>query len=143
MPFLIKTDLNTVATTEVIDLITNTNDTIVDQIIKESIEVMRSYLHRYYDVDIIFNAIDEDRNGIILKYLKDIVIYEVYIRRTRDLNEVAKLRYDEAMLWLDKVAAAKIDPDLPRLQIDENGDGTATSSTFMKLGSRKGHTNHW
>jgi phage gp36-like protein len=143
MPFLIKADLNTVATTEVRDLITNTNDAIVDQIIIESIDMMRSYLHRYYDVDIIFSAIGEARSNLILKYLKDIVIHEVYTRRSRDLNEVAKLRYDEAMLWLDKVAAAKIDPDLPRLNNGVDDDGNPQASTFMKLGSRKGHANHW
>jgi len=142
MPFLVKSDLNTVATTEVIDLITNMDDSIVDQIIVESIELIKTYLHRYYDVAAIFTAVDAARSGIILKYLKDIVIYEIYIRRTRDLNEVAKLRYDEAMLWLDKVAAAKIDPDLPRA-VAVNEDGEVETSTFMKLGSRKTHDNHW
>jgi phage gp36-like protein len=38
-----------------------------------------------------------------LKYLKDIVIYEVYMRHTRQINEAAQKRYNEAMNFLEKL----------------------------------------
>ncbi len=139
MAFLIESELKTVATNEVIDLITNNDDSIVIEIIEESIDLMKSYLFRYYDTDLIFAAENEDRSKIVLKYLKDIVIHEIYIRRTKRINEVAKLRYEEAMIWLEKVAKGKIDVDLPR----KKNENTGTPDTFLKLGSRKTYQNHW
>lgn len=142
--FLTKAELETVALPEVIDLITGSNDAIVDTIITESIEVMSSHLYKFYDTEAIFNASGAERSNIILKYLKDIVIHEVYIIRTKRMNEVAKMRYDEAMLWLEKMAKGDIEANLPRREVDTDGDGEPDSqSSFMKLGSRKNHTNHW
>lgn len=144
MPFLIKDELKTVATKEVIDLITNSNETIVNEIILESIDLMKSYLFRYYDIDAIFEAGGAQRSKIILKYLKDIVIHEVYIRRTKQYNEVAKDRYDEAMLWLEKIAKGDIEAPLPPKIVDTDGDGEPDSpSSFLKLGSRRSYKNHW
>lgn len=145
MAFLTKDDLKTVSTPEVIDLITGSDDTIVTTIITECTEIAKSYLHRYYDTQQIFSQSGTDRSQIVLKYLKDMVVHEIYIRRTRNaMNEVAAARYEEAMLWLDKVSSGKIDPDLPRKQVDTDGDGNADAdSTFMKMGSRKSYKNHW
>ncbi len=141
MAFLTEKELKTVATTEVVNLITSNNDGIVVEIIEESIDLMKSYLFKHYDTEQIFSAIGDDRSKVILKYLKDIVIYEIYIRRTKQYNEVAKLRYDEAMLWLEKVGYGKIDVDLPRKPTSENA--TDKESSFMKLGSRRTYKNHW
>ena len=103
MPFLTKTELKTVADLAIVDIITGLDDTIVSQIIAESIDVMSSYLSNYYDPAAIFTATGGDRNLMVMKHLKDIAIYEIYIRLTRDMNEVAKMRYDEAMNWLEKM----------------------------------------
>lgn len=145
MAFLTEQELKTVATAEVVDKITNNDNEIVTEIIAESIDLMRSYLFRYYDTDSIFSAVGDERSRVVLKYLKDIVIHEIYIRRTKTYNEVAKMRYDEAMLWLEKVGFGKIDADLPRKTTDTDGDGVAddTGSGFMKLGGRKTYKNHW
>lgn len=144
MAFLDKEELKTVATTEVVNLITRGDDTIVTEIIGESIDIIKTYLFKHFDTDAIFMAVDEERSKVILKYLKDIAIHEIYIRRTKQMNEVAKLRYDEAMLWLEKVAKGIIQPDLPLKLIDTDGDGLPDSGVpFMKLGSRKTYKNHW
>lgn len=137
-------ELKTVATREVIDLITNSDDSIVNEIIAESIDLMKSYLFRYYDTSSVFEKQGEQRSKVLLKYLKDIVIHEVYIRRTKKMNEVAKIRYDEAMLWLEKLAKGDIEADLPKKLEDTDGDGIPDEATpFMKLGSRKSYKNHW
>lgn len=144
MAFLTIEELKTVATREVIDLITNSDDSIVEEIINESIDLMKSYLFKYFDVDAIFSAEGEDRKRIVLKYLKDIVIHEVYQRRTRTLNEVAKERYDEALNWLEQIAKGNIAPDLPLKEIDKDGDGKPDgANSWMKLGSRRNKANHW
>lgn len=142
--FLEKTELKTVGVEEIINKIINNDDAIVEEIIEESIDVMKGYLFQYFDTDAIFNAVDQDRNLTVIKHLKGIVIFEIYTRRTKALNEVAKLRYDESMLWLEKVSTGKIKPDLPPKKIDTDGDGNPDSpSTFLKLGSRKNYQNGW
>ncbi|MDY3512970.1 DUF1320 family protein [Riemerella anatipestifer] len=142
--FLKIDELKTVATREVIDLITNGDNSIVEEIIAESIDLMKSYLFKYYDTTAIFEKEENERPKVLLKYLKDIVIHEIYIRRTKNMNEVAKTRYDEAMLWLEKIARGTIEADLPKKMVDIDGDGVPDKpSPFMKLGSRKTYRNHW
>ena len=108
MPFLTKAELKTVADLAIVDIITGLDDSVVEQIIAESIDIMSSYLSNYYDPAGIFGPtggifIDEGRNLTVLKYLKDIVAYELYMRHAREMNEVAKVRYGEAMNWLEKM----------------------------------------
>jgi len=142
--YLTKEDLKTVATKEVIDLIVQFDDGIVEEIIAEGIDLMASYLYKYYNTEAIFAKEGNERSKVLLKYLKDIVIHEIYIRRTKTLNQVAKLRYDEAMLWLEKILKGDIEIDLPKRLKDTNGDGTPDTATpFMKLGGRKTYRNHW
>lgn len=142
--FLEKSELKTVSTDEIINRIINNDDAIVEDIIKENIDLMSGYLFQYYDVEAIFNTTGDDRNLTLLKHLKGLVIHDIYTRRTKSINEVAKLRYDEALLWLEKVAAGKIKPNLPVKNEDSDGDGiTDKPSTFMKLGSNKKYQNGW
>lgn len=144
MSFLITSELKTVATQEIINIITNSDDTIVEDIIDESIDLIKSYLHEYYDVIAIFSKEGAERSKVVLKYLKDIVVYEVYTRRTKQMNEVAQKRYDDAILWLEQIAKGKIKPDLPLKQVDTNGDGLADSDAkFMKLSKGRSYQNHW
>ncbi|WP_163444935.1 phage protein Gp36 family protein [Flavobacterium columnare] len=142
--FLQKSELKTVALDEIINKIINGDDSIVTDIIDESIDLMSGYLHQYFNTEAIFKATGDARNKSVLKHLKGIVIHEIYTRRTKAFNEVAKTRYDEAMLWLEKVSEGKIKPPLPIRKIDTNGDGTGdTETTFLKLGSNKKYQNHF
>jgi hypothetical protein len=142
--FLEKTELQTVGVDEIINKIVNSDDKIVTDIIEEDIDLASGYLFQYYDVEAIFNATGDDRNKTLLRHLKGLVIFDIYTRRNKAINEVTKLRYDEAMLWLEKVSTGKLKPDLPPKKIDTNGDGNPDSpATFLKLGSRKNYQNGW
>ena len=142
--FLNKEELKTVGVEEIINKIINNDDTIVTDLIDESIDLMAGYLYQYFNTEAIFSATGESRNKSVLKHLKGIVIHEIYARRIKQFNEVAKARYDEAMLWLEKVSEGKIKPPLPIRKIDTDGDGTGdTESTFLKLGSNKKYRNHF
>jgi len=142
--FLDKEELKTVTTEEIVNKIINSDNSIVTDIIDESIDLMSTYLYQYYDTEAIFSKEDDERNKTILKHLKGIVVHEIYTRRTKSFNEVAKARYDEAMLWLEKVSKGEIKPPLPVRQIDTNGDGIPdTAIEFIKSGSRKNYKNHW
>ena len=102
MAFLTKAELKTVADINLIGILTDLDDTIITDIIDESIDKMKGYLSRYYDIDVIFNAEGTTRKKSIVKRLKDIVIYELYERHTRDTNAVAARRYAETIDWLEK-----------------------------------------
>jgi phage gp36-like protein len=142
--FLTKAELKTVSTVQNIDLIVNNDETIVETIIQECVDVMHTYLFKYYDADAIFAKEGQERSRIIIKYLKDLSIYEIYMRRSKQANAVVEKRQEEAMIWLEKVAKGEIVPDLPKKMIDTDGDGEVDAATpFMKLGSRKSYKNHF
>lgn len=138
--FLEKSELKTVSTTEIINLITNGDESIITTIIAESIDVMSGYLFQYFDTTAIFEASGNDRNLTILKHLKALVIHGIYKRRSKTMNESVKDDYDEAMTWLEKVSEGKIKPPLPIRMVD-NGNGGTEAIAFLKLGGRKGYEN--
>lgn len=131
MAFIEQTELKSAAVPEVITKAINNDTEIVDEIISETEAVMRSYLSGRFNVTEIFNATAGDRNGVVLKHFKKIVIDEIYKRKAGSLNDVTQLGYDEAMTWLEGIASGKIDGgDLPLKEVEEDtvGDG------FTKLG---------
>lgn len=144
MAFLTQEELKTKATTEIINLITGGDDSIVTDIIDECIDIMKDYLFKYYDTEVIFTNEDADRSKTVLRHLKSLVIREIYARRSKLMNKVAQDNYDEAMNWLEKVASGKIEVDLPLKKIDTDGDGVGDSLTgFFKFGSRKKYANRF
>lgn len=131
--FLILEELKTVSTLSIIEKLTAGDDTIVNQIIVESISKMKGYLSKYYNADAIFAAEGDNRHQTVLKNLKDICIYEIYEKHTREQNRVAQRRYDEAMLWLEKLNTGEFfDKTLPPLTANDN---TATESDDIRFGS--------
>lgn len=130
MAFIVKDELRTVGVPAVVDKAINSTDAIVNDIIDETEDVMRSYLSGRFDVDVIFSATAGNRNGVILKHFKKIVIDEIYKRKTSGVNEVTQMGYDEAMTWLEGVANGKIPAaDLPPKDATPvEGDG------FIKYG---------
>lgn len=143
MPFLTKEDLKTVVTIDLINLITNNDDDTVDQIIKEDISTMKTYLGSYYDMDEVFSKTGNDRNLTVVKYLKAIIAHDLPKRRKKPVSKDADVDYAEAMNWLEKIASGEWKADLPRKKKDLDGDGIPDEVPFMKLGSRKSYRNNW
>ena len=136
--FLTKEELTTKSTEQVVDKIIQDNPTKVTEIIAESIDQVKSYLHQYFDTTAIFNATGDARSKILLKHIKAIVMHELYNTRSKVPNENLEKAHAEAMRWLEKVAKGDIKPDLPLITDDNN-----VSPTFMKLGGKKSYQNHW
>lgn len=132
MAFLTKEELKTVAQIGLIDLITADDDSIITEIIAESIDKMKGFLSRFYDVEAIFAADGEARKMSVLKRLKDIVIYEIYERHTREPNAVAARRYAEAIDWLEKSYTGELgDGTLPPKPTEETDlEGTSGDTRF-------------
>lgn len=130
MAFINKNELKSVAVPAVVEKAINSDDEVVDIIIDETEDVMRSYLSGRFDVEAIFSAEDVDRSGVVVKHFKKIVIDEIYKRKTGGLNDVTQLGYDEAMTWLTDVANGKIEAgDLPTKETED-----ATGDGFIKYG---------
>ncbi len=139
MAFLTKVELKTVADINLVDIITDLDDGIVDDIIAESIDKMKGFLSRFYDAEAIFNVEGSNRKLSILKRLKDIVIYEVYERHTRDTNAVAARRYAEAMDWLEKVYTGELgDRTLPSKPEEPDDSTGQTGDTRFGGNTRYG-----
>lgn len=132
MAFLTKAELKTVSDLRIVDIITNLDESIVVEIIDESIDKMQGFMSRFYDVEAIFDAEGDARKKSIVKRLKDIVIYETYERHTRETNDVAARRYAEAMDWLEKVYTGELgDRTLPpRPAPESDNDGTTGDVRF-------------
>ena len=131
MAFLEKEELKTVAPISLIDKLTNLDDTIVADIITESIGTMKGYMSRYYDVEAIFAAAGAARHQATLKRLKDIVIYEIYESHTREQNAVAARRYNEAINWLEKLNTGEFgDKTLPTPAPIEETPGTTGENRY-------------
>lgn len=128
--FLTKEELKTAGVPEVIANVTNGDDNIITTVIAENIDTMKGYLNVYYDADAVFNTTGEDRNLTVLMYLKMIVVYRLYKRKTNLLDEDTISDFNEAMEWLHNVAKGIVSVNLPRKEsASDSGDG------FVKFGS--------
>ena len=136
MAFLTKEELKTVAASEVINKLIGSDDTIAAVIIEESISLMKGKLSKFYDIEAIFNATGTSRHKTILKYLKDISIYEIYERHTREQNSVAKRRRDEAMAELEKLNTGEnYDRTLPPRTKEESTDPNTMTEGEFRFGN--------
>ena len=128
-PFLTKSELKTTGVPEVIAKVTNGDDAIITSVIDESIDEMKGYLSVNYDATAIFAAVGNTRNKTVLKYLKKIVVYELYKRKSNLLDDDTITSYEDAMAWLKNVAKGILSADLPTRSTDtSDGDG------FIKFG---------
>ena len=129
--FLIKDELKTVSDIGIVDKITNLDDTIVSEIIEESIDLMKSYLSRYYDAEEIFSRTGDARKKAVLKKLKDIVIYEIYNRNKWGVDSATQNSYIEAINWLEKLNTGEFgDSTLPSVPLPGTDDGTEGDTRF-------------
>jgi phage gp36-like protein len=136
MAFLTKQELKTKRREDVINVITNYDDNTVTEVIEQEIGVFKDALANY-DVDTIFSQEGDQRHKTILKHIKSCIVFELYCIRASQYDEVLKGQHDEAMNWLEKVSAGKINTALPLVPNDTDGE----HSGFLKLGSRKPYQN--
>ena len=112
--FLTKDDLKTAAPLQTLSVLTASDDKVLESIVSENIARFSSYLQGRYDTKAIFATRDEDRPQVVLKYLKDLVIHDVYARQGRGhVGEVVQTRYKAALKWLEQIGEGRLSPDLP------------------------------
>jgi hypothetical protein len=113
MAYLTAAELNTHIFPEVMDEIDRGTSDIMDTAIKGAISEAYGFLNRY-DRVAIFEAVGDDRNPILLLYVKDIAVWH-FINLCSLSIDVAfrEKRYDSAMASLLLIQNGKMTPDLP------------------------------
>ena len=137
MAFLTEAELKTRSHLAIIQAITEDDNTIVPIIISESISLMKGYLSARFDVLAIFEKTGADRDEVVLKMLKDIVLYGIYsLGNPQMMTKVVQDNKDGAMEWLKGVQAQKINPDLPSVD-------SANPVTYINSGGNARRSSHY
>lgn len=114
MIFLTDQDLESQIFEDYIEDNTEGNSDVLDKIEKSNIELFKSKLNKRFDVEKIFNAVGDNRNALIIKYLSYLVIYDLVRRNAaRKIPSDIKDDYKEAMMWLNNVRDGEETPNLP------------------------------
>lgn len=133
--FLQFNELNTHIYDYQLTQIAECDTSLVQAAISAAVEEVRGYLATRYDTDKIFSAAGDDRNPLVLDFVKTVAVWRVVklanvdmlYQRYRDL-------YTDVVAYLTKVAAGDLALDLPRLTDPE---GKPTGGTLRIKSNEK------
>jgi phage gp36-like protein len=136
MAFVDKVDFHNIIDDNILDDITETDDTEIMTTVSFAISFISGYLSARYDVVQIFNKTGVDRDPVILHFTKDITCYYLHgLTSGKKIPENRTKRFDDAVDWLNKVQAGEINPpDLP-VPLNSNKD-------YVLFGSNLKRSNH-
>ena len=121
--FISVDELQTHLYQENINVISRADITIVTAAIDGAVQEAKGYLADY-DRAAIFAATDENRNALLLIFVKDIAVWHFLTLCNAGAElELRQSRYTRAIDWLKGVQRGDISPDLPKLT-DEDGEIT-------------------
>lgn len=103
-------DFKTHLYAELIEAIDREDDTILSDAIASAEAEAMGYLSRY-DVDVLFAAVDPDRDPALLMYVKDMAVWHFIVLANPNTDmELRKTRYDDALRWLKGIQSGKVVP---------------------------------
>lgn len=136
--FLSIKEMKTHLYAENIDIISRGDDAIMTAAIDAAIAEAKGYLGAYDKVKI-FNASGEERNALVLLFVKDLATWHFLILCNAGSHmELRQDRYDRAIAWLKAVQKGDVTPDLPTAET-ETGGGTG----IIKFGSNTKRGQHF
>ena len=142
MAFLSPEELRTHLYTENIDVISRYDDTILLAAIDTAIEEVYGYLGSY-DREKIFSSESENRNALLLTFVKDIAVWHfVCLSNAGTDMQLRQDRYEHAIAWFKAVQKAEIKPNLPVLE-DSNNDGKPDGIGEYIFGSNHKRSQHF
>jgi len=107
---LLKQDLNTHIYGELQTAIHRGDETIMETAIASALAQAKAYLHRY-DLDALFGATGNDRDPLLLMYLKDMAAWHFITLANANVDlELRKTRFDEALKALKEIQEGKTMP---------------------------------
>lgn len=122
MAFLTPEELQTHLYKENIATISREDDAIVAAAIDAAIEEAWGYLGAY-DRKKIFGAVGDQRNALLLIFVKDIAVWHfVNLCNAGTDLQLRQDRYERAVAWLKSVQRSDTKPNLPVVE-DADGDG--------------------
>lgn len=142
MAFLTSYELTTHLYKENIDVISRLDDTIVQASIDAAIAEARGYLGAY-DKDVIFAMQGDDRNALLLIFVKDIAVWHFVNLCNAGVDmQLRQDRYERAISWLKAVQKSEVKPDLP-LANDVDNDGIPDNAGEYIFGSNPKRNQHF
>lgn len=137
--FLTVEELATHLYQENLATISDGDDAIVFAAIQGAIQEAKGYLAAY-DREAIFSATGNDRNALLLIFVKDIAVWHFINLSNAGVNIELRLnRYERAVSWLKAVQKGDITPDFPPAKNDE---GVETAG-IIKYGSNPKRNQHF
>lgn len=141
MAFLTATEINSHLYGEVVQEIER-SPTVTAQLdfaINAAIEEARGYLTAY-DTTAIFAAEGDNRNPILLLYVKDIAVWHYIQLSNPNVEMDLRLkRYERATEWLSEVQRGKNNPNLPYPTVDPPNE----PNNYIKWGSNTKRNNNF
>ena len=132
-----KAELKTHMDVDDIDVITGSDDTIVDAAIDGATQEAKGYLSEF-DISAIFSATGANRNTLLLTFVKDIAVWHLLVLSNYKADvEFRKTRYERAVAWLKSVQKGDVVPDLPVRVTTEDKPGK------IIWGSNQKRNNHF
>jgi phage gp36-like protein len=139
--FLSPQELETHLYKESIDTIDRMDEGILTAAIDAAIQEAAGYLGAY-NRERIFTATDNDRNALLLLFIKDIAVWHFINLCNAGVElELREKRYERAVAWLRQVQKGEVTPSLPRA--DEDKDGKPDPSTEYIYGSNPKRNQHF
>lgn len=135
MAFINKVDYGTAIENNILDDITESDDSLISVANNAAIEMMKGYLSSRFDVAAIFSKTGDDRNPVVLMYAIDIALYDLHRRiNPRKVPVHRSERYKSAKEWLIDISSGIVNPDLP---VPQSGN-----KEYILFGSNTKRSNH-
>ncbi len=137
MSFLTPADYGLQIRTEIRDLVTDGDTTLLERAGLTAQIEMESYLRGRYDVTTIFAATGDARNAQLVMYLVDMALYHLHSRQNpRNVPQIRQDRYDQVISWLKMARTGKLSVGLPE-EPETNPDGTPNTDTILPRGGSR------
>jgi hypothetical protein len=141
MAYLTPDEINTHLYGEIVNEINRNDITLLNKAIDAAIAEAESYL-TMYDLTAIFSAVGDERNPILLLYIKDVTVWHYIQLSNPSVDMQLRLdRYEYAIKFFEKIQVGKANPNLP-LPADPV-DGNIQPESFLKWGGNKKRHNHY
>ena len=132
MSYVTPEELKTHAYDEEIKAIIRNDETIALACIDMAIEFAESKLAKHYVTEEIFNKTEKDRSELLVKFIKDIAIWELIGLANQSIDyEDKKFRYQEAVNWLNAVYKG-MPANFPRVPLLNGKGGSFTMVSNKK-----------
>ena len=126
--FITEEDYRVVIGESALRIVTQSSDEVRSNAEQVAMEEVAGYLRPKYDTAAIYAAQGEARNRQVVMVVADVALYHMVSALPQKMgSEVRRERYQQALRWLEGVAAGRIIPDLPH---QGDAEGNPVSITF-------------